>query len=220
MGDAPREALPPAVTRVPRAPGGSVAATRPANLADVRTLVEFYLGQPPESRHVYHPFPFRRWPLAALFSYMVIERPFSRLLVRLIPHAAMVLLVAHRAGSERPIGYCTVRFPPTPDGIRKALFGSYVSDEARGMGVGKLLMAGAKQVGREHGAAFLTTTFLGTNPTTSVWAKNGEFTVYPAPPDLRAPGEANFIAETPLFPEAGPTAREGSLARPEPRVAR
>ncbi|HYK93524.1 MAG TPA: GNAT family N-acetyltransferase [Thermoplasmata archaeon] len=147
---------------------------------------------------MYHPFPFRRWLLVALFSGIVLERPISRQLVRILPQATIVLLVAHQSGTARPIGFCTVRFPRSPDRVRKALFGTLVAPEARGLGVGKSLLAEAKKVGRAHGARFLTAIFLARNRASTQWAQQGGMTVAPTSPDRHAPGEANFFGEQPL----------------------
>ncbi len=181
------------------------AQIRPGRLSDVPRLVELYLGQTPESRGFYHPYPFRRGILNALFTYMVLERRFSRGLLHLAPRAAVVLLVANRPGDRRPVGYCTVRFVHDADGPVKALFGSLVSADAQGMGVGGALLTGAIGVTRAHGLRYLTTTFLGSNRVSADWVRSRGFVITPTAPDLRRLGEPNFIGELDLWTQ-GPVA--------------
>lgn len=127
-----------------RPPGSAPARSRPAvgvrpaRLRDLGTLVRLYRGQSPESRELYHPFPYDRFRLYLIFLYMIATRPFLRALLRLTRRRTLVLLVATVGAEPRPIGYGNVAFVDRDFGV-KAIFGYLVDERYRGLGVGTRL---------------------------------------------------------------------------------
>lgn len=162
------------------------------------------MGQSPEDRAHYHPFPFNRWVVGAIFATIVLERHVVGPLVRAFPRLAGLLLVVHTADADSPVGYCTLRFTVGSDRIVRGLFGSFVEPMARGIGAGNALMRGAIEAARGLGMSYLTTTFLESNQVSARFVARWGFTVAPTLPDLRQPHERNFIGEL-------------DLARPEHR---
>ncbi|MCI4335634.1 MAG: GNAT family N-acetyltransferase [Thermoplasmata archaeon] len=111
---------------------------RRARLSDIRQLVRMYRGQSPESRQLYHPFPFDRFRLNLIFLFMVASRPFLKLLLKISRRRTLVLLVATVGDDPRLVGYGNVAFVDRSFGV-KAIFGYLVEAEYRGLGVGTRL---------------------------------------------------------------------------------
>ncbi len=178
-----------------RGPSAAVAV-RPARLSDVATLVDLYLGQADASRALYHPFPFDAGKLRLLFSYMTLERPLARLLSRVAPGWAAVVLVATAPEDGRVVGYGTVRFDPDSRSDLRAKFGYLVGDAERGRGVGTRLMGELIRTGQALGALHLGGTVLEENLACQrVLAKYGFEVGSGADPDLFAPGRTNLRVE-------------------------
>jgi ABC-type amino acid transport substrate-binding protein/RimJ/RimL family protein N-acetyltransferase len=136
-------------------------AIRPARLSDVGRLIELYLGQSEESRGLYHPFPFNRPRLRAIFTAMVLMRPFVRFLAHRTRIHVALLLVACLPGTERPIGYGNSAFIH-PDGPEPHAFFGYLVDPAyqsRGVGaqLHDALVDAAIAIGVTHGGGIIMT---------------------------------------------------------------
>ncbi len=184
---------------------GPAALVRPARLADVRAVVRLYMGQPDDSRKLYHPFPFEPGKLRLIFSYMTLERPLAGLVARLAPGWAAVLLVAVAPQDGTVLGYGTVRFEPDSRSDLRAKFGYLVGGSQRGRGIGTLIMAEMMRTGISLGARHLGGTVLEENIACQrVLAKYGFSVGGAAGPDLFAPGRSNLKVDLPVSGTAGP----------------
>jgi RimJ/RimL family protein N-acetyltransferase len=162
----------------------------------VGTLVRMYQGQDASSRQLYHPFPFDRTRLTAIFAFFAGSRRLLPFLLRRFPHRAVALLVACRAGERRPIAYGTTAFEPTPDGGRRAIFGYLVDPSARGLGVGTELhvdmIEAAIALGVSRGGGMVVAT---NRSNLRVLEKLG-FTITESDVvDSEVPGAKNFVTD-------------------------
>jgi ABC-type amino acid transport substrate-binding protein/RimJ/RimL family protein N-acetyltransferase len=207
--------------RPPRRPSVYVEI-RPARLSDIPVLIDLYMSQPEESRRLYHPFPFDRLRLRAIFTYMVGTRPVLPYLIHRPGVHAAVLLVACLPDSSTPVGYGNTAFihPEGPE--PRAFFGYLVSAEYRSRGIGAqlhdALVDAALALGVQRGGGIIMTDNaanvrlvekLGLRPTESDVV------------DTSAPGAANYRVDTDLV--ALMHRRRAELARapiPRPTPAR
>lgn len=126
----------------PAGPGSArlrpAVRVRSARLGDLGALVRMYRGQSPESRQLYHPFPYDRPRLYLIFLFMVVTRPFLRTLLKITRRRTLVLLVATVGEDPALVGYGNVAFVDRDFGV-KAIFGYLVDERYRGLGVGTRL---------------------------------------------------------------------------------
>ena len=131
-----------------------------ARAGDVRDIVRAYLAQSPESRALYHPFPFGRARLVPLLYGLVALRPLAGILARRAPRAAAMLFVGRVAGVGTLAGFGTVRFHRTPDGALVAETGYYVLPEFRRKGLGRaiksLLVEESRRLGARRAEALIS----------------------------------------------------------------
>ncbi|HYK94098.1 MAG TPA: GNAT family N-acetyltransferase [Thermoplasmata archaeon] len=126
---------------VPRPPKLSVTVRR-SRFTDLPALVYLYRHRSEESKRTYHPFPFSRVRLSAIYLWMIVVQRWMRPFVRHFPKQAAVLLIAERAESPRMVGYGTVRLMSGYGEEPVARFGYLVRDDCQGRGVGgQIVMA-------------------------------------------------------------------------------
>lgn len=129
----------------PPTPVRSPAPTLPhfhiryGRLRDAPTLVRLYRGQSARSRSFYHPFPFDRPRLVPIFLWLVVARHFVLWTMQHLPRVAAILLVVVADGSERPVGYATVRYVARRGEETWAKFGYMIEERYQGLGVGRAL---------------------------------------------------------------------------------
>lgn len=135
---------------------------RPGRLGDLVTLARIYRSQSEDSRALYHPFPFDRLRLTAIFGYMVVTRRLLPSLLRRRPRRALVLLVACLGQDPTPIGYGNVAFLAREGRPLRAIFGYIVAEAYRGLGVGTRLhedmIDAAVSLGVTRGGGMLVST--------------------------------------------------------------
>ncbi len=184
---------------------------RPARWRDLPTLVRLYRSQPPASRALYHPFPFDRPRLYAIFAYMVATRPFLKGMVRRGRSRTAVLLVARVGGSRRPIGYGNVAFHHV-EGHPHAIFGYLVDERARGHGVGtrlhEVMIDEALRLGVTKGGGMVV---VENTANVRILEKLGFLLTRSDIVDAGAPTSANYVSEGDLEAIAR-RIREGRVA--------
>jgi RimJ/RimL family protein N-acetyltransferase len=187
--------MPDPVSPPPPAPR-PVLTIRPARLGDVGRLVEMYRAQDAASRQLYHPFPFDRLRCTLMFTFFAGSRRMLPFLVRHAPRRAVALLVACRAGEDRPIAYGTTAFQGKPEQGLRAIFGYLVDPSARGLGVGTELHVGMIEesvaLGVHRGGGMVVAT---NRSNLRVLEKLG-FTISESDiVDSAVPGEKNFVTD-------------------------
>jgi RimJ/RimL family protein N-acetyltransferase len=133
---------PGAATEPPTAPAGPrrpAVSARWARLGDLGPLVRLYRDQPPESREFFHPYPFDRARLVPLLLLLLISSRGVRLMLRLAPNYAFVVLVAEERTGAPPAAIGTARFVRHGAEPIWAQFGYLVRADLQGHGVGSYL---------------------------------------------------------------------------------
>lgn len=190
------EASPPAkpVAR-PRIP----VTIRPGRLRDVPTLVGLYRGQDEASRRLYHPFPFDRFRLTAIFAYQALTQPFLKRMMRHPRIRAAGLLVAHTPGVRRPIAYGHVQILHPAPGEVRAFFGYLVAPAYRGQRIGVALhdemVETALRLGIRRGGGILLTD---NRQNVRLLAKLGVELKSSSVVDRNTPDTANFTVDMDL----------------------
>ena len=197
-----RPADPPASPPAPgdRArPNRPPISVRPARLGDLATLVRLYRSQPEESRKLYHPFPFGRFRLTAIFGYMIVTRRFLRRMIRRPGVRAALLLVACVGGRRAPIGYGNVGFEHHVGHEPRAIFGYLVDPQYRGQGVGtrlhEVMIDEAIALGVTRGGGMVVTS---NTANLRVLQKLGFEPKASDVVDRTVPGESNLVTDADL----------------------
>lgn len=132
------DATPPPGARPVARPRIPVTIRR-VRLRDVPTLVGLYRGQDEASRKLYHPFPFDRFRLTAIFTYQALTQRYLRWMMRHPRIRAAGLLVAMTPGVRRPVGYGHVQILHPAGQEPRAFFGYLVAPAYRGQRIGVAL---------------------------------------------------------------------------------
>jgi RimJ/RimL family protein N-acetyltransferase len=165
---------------------------RPARITDIGALLRLYRNRSEESKSTYHPFPFDRIRLSAIYLWMTIARRGMRFMIRRMPRRAATLLVAVAPDGSQIIGYGTVRLMSGRGEEPIALFGYLVSDAYQGQGVGgqiiRAMLLTAKGLGVRRGGG----TVLQQNVASAHLIQQFGWQLGQAAPDRGAPGAVNM----------------------------
>ncbi|MCI4360928.1 MAG: GNAT family N-acetyltransferase [Thermoplasmata archaeon] len=182
---------------------GAGVIVRRAIWRDLRPVRESYQAQTPDSRELYHPFPFSTVRLSLLLAGMWGIGHASRRWVRIFPRTTAVLFVARGASDGGLAGFGTVRFRRDEAGRLVGRTGLYVLPGRRRAGVGRsikqALLDHARALGATRAEAFL----LEVNRASAELNRQMGFQLRPA--GAADPSEAggHVIAETDLEPAPG-----------------
>ena len=171
---------------------------RPARVSDLRALLHLYRDRSEASKKTYHPFPFDRFRLSAIYLWMTIARRQMRFLMRRFPRRAATLLLAIGPDGTSIVGYGTVRLMTGRGEEPIARFGYMVADAYQGQGVGgeiiRAMVLCAKGLGIRKGGG----TVLQQNVASAHLIARSGWKLREGEPDRGAPGQVNLLAVSDL----------------------
>jgi RimJ/RimL family protein N-acetyltransferase len=176
----------------PRRPKLQVSIRR-ARLRDLPALVRLYRHRSEESKQTYHPFPFSRGRLTAIYLWMIIVQHWMRYFIVRFPRLAATLLVAERPDRPGPIGYGTIRLMSGKGEEPIARFGYMVSDECQGQGVGSQLTEAMVLTAKGFGIRKGGGTVLQTNVASARLIANWGWRLKEGEADRGAPEQVNLV---------------------------
>jgi RimJ/RimL family protein N-acetyltransferase len=164
-----------------------------ARLSDLGPILRLYRGQSAESRQFYHPYPFDRFRLGPILFALLVSSRIVRLMLRLAPNYAFVILIAEEPGEAAPIGFCTARFVRRHGDPIWAQFGYLVRHDRRGRGIGSYLAIAQWRTARALGVLRGGGTILEGNIASSRVVEPFGFHLEPTgQPDARAADRQNL----------------------------
>jgi GNAT superfamily N-acetyltransferase len=107
-----------------------------ARVRDVPGMVRFYMGLSESARSMYHPFPWNRAALYAIYFILAFWQSYFLWLMRRRPSLIRLISVAHVAGTRTVVGTCTLRGEMMPDLGWCVRAGLATSDGYRGHKIG------------------------------------------------------------------------------------
>ena len=124
---------------------------RPARISDLAPLVSLYLGLSPESRHRFHPFPFRRPVVVICFWALLMAQHLLPPVNRRFPQTLLRVVVAQVDDGPGLAGYGTIRAVHVPNLGPRVRFGFIVAEGFQGHGIGPKIVRRLAETALEHG---------------------------------------------------------------------
>lgn len=119
---------------------GCNTVVRRLSIADIAQLVEVYISLSEETKSFFHPFPFKRWALYGLFTYLTVCPIFARYLLRILPRAIFFPIVAVDKQNGVLIGFAYFHIVELSPSGSTANIGIMVQERYRRQGVASQLM--------------------------------------------------------------------------------
>ena len=170
-----------------------------ARWGEIGTIYRLYRAQGPDSRLLYHPFPFNALRLGSLLVGIRIVQSVAASWVRRAPGLIAVLVVARPRSGGPMMGFGTVTFRRAADRAIVARTGLYVTVPFRRHGLGKGLKQYMLALARSYGVRRAEALIHATNTASielyrSVGYRIGSSTIR----DRRPPYATFLLAETDL----------------------
>lgn len=180
------------MSATPTRPPKLTVSVRLSRLQDLPDLVRLYRNRSEESKRTYHPFPFSRTRLVAIYLWMIVVQRWMRAFIRHFPKQAATLLVAERPEPPRLVGYGTVRLMSGPGEEPVARFGYLVRDDCQGRGVGGQIVRAQVLAAKAFGIRKGGGTVLKTNAPSSHLIEKWGWRLRKSGVDRGAPQEENL----------------------------